>query len=265
MNLVYYTNCQYSGLDYFLKQQIHNLNSIHIENYTLIKNKNKIPIDILKNSDIFIYQPINKNHGIYSTDKSIPNNIMTYLPSKCKIISFPYIYCDALWILIRPAEIDALIGSYDGIYKYINKEPIENLKSKGFSLDEVLEMYNQNSIDFDYKNRFNKSIEILKNKEEICDIKVSEFIKTNIKRHKLFLTQNHPTSYIFIHCVNQILLILGIDYKYNEFSFPENIGKFSGDYPHTTYDAEYWKFEYKINIINNNWYIDDIKTIFNNI
>jgi len=39
INLVFYTNCQYCGLDYFIKKHINNIETKHIENYSLIKNK----------------------------------------------------------------------------------------------------------------------------------------------------------------------------------------------------------------------------------
>jgi hypothetical protein len=189
---------------------------------------------------------------------------MSYLSPKCKTISFPYIYNSSLWVLICPANIDGYIGDYPDIDKYINKEPIEKLKIKGYSLYKVLEMYSKGLIDFDYENRFNKCIEILKKKEELCDVKVSDFIKKNIRKHKLFFTQNHPTTCIFIHCVNQILSILGYDHKYDEFAYPENIVKLSGKWPHTSYDIKYWNFKYKNNNINNNWYVKHIKNIYNN-
>ena len=262
INLVFYTNCQCRGLGYFIKKHINKIDTKHIENYRLIKNKNQIPIDILKRADIFIYQPIDKKHGIYSTDISVENNIMSYLSPNCKIVSFPYIYNSSLWILLPPAHIDGYIGNYLDINKYINREPIEKLKTKGYSLDEVLEMYSNGLIDFDYENRFNKSIQILKKKEELCDVKVSEFIEKNIRKHKLFLTQNHPTTCVFIHCVNQILSILGYNHKYDEFAYPENICNLPGEMSHTSYDIKYWNFEYKNNNINNNWYVKHIKNIY---
>lgn len=262
--LVFYTNCQCSGLDYFIQKDINNIETTHIENYRLIKNKNQIPIDILKQADIFIYQPIDKKHGIYSTDTSVENNILSYLSPNCTIISFPYIYNSSLWILIPPANIDGYIGNYLDIDKYINRESIEKLKVKGYSLNEVIELYSNGLIDFDYENRFNKSIEILKEKEEMCDIKISEFIEKNIRKHKLFLTQNHPTTCVFVHCVNQILSILGHNHKYDEFAYPENICNLPGEWPHTSYDCKYWNFEYKNDNINNNWYVEHIKYIYNN-
>lgn len=86
INLVFYTNCQYCGLDYFIKKHINNIETKHIENYSLIKNKKQIPIDILQQAHIFIYQPIHEKHGIYSTATNIENNIMSYLSPNCKII-----------------------------------------------------------------------------------------------------------------------------------------------------------------------------------
>jgi len=278
INLVFYTNCQCRGLDYFIKKyidkknkknkknkkKIKKLETKHIENYTLIEKKKQIPFDILKQANIFIYQPIDKKHGIYSTDTTVENNIMSYLSPNCKIISFPYIYNSALWILVPPSHRDGYIGDYSDMNKYINREPIEKLKIKGYSLDEVLQMYSKGLIDFDYENRFNISIEILKKKEELCDVKVSEFIEKNIRKYKLFLTQNHPTTCVFVHCVNQILAILGHNHKYDEFAYPENICKLSGLRPHTSYDIKYWNFEYKINNINDNWCVEHIKNIYNN-
>lgn len=189
---------------------------------------------------------------------------MCYLSPNCKIISFPYIYNSSLWVLIPPANIDGYIGNYTDMDKYINREPIENLKKKGYSIDAVLKMYSDGEIDFNYNNRFNNSIQILKKKEEICDVKIAEFIEKNIRKHKLFFTQNHPTTCIFIHCVNQILTILGHNAKYDEFAYPENLCNLLGEWPHSSYDIEYWNFDYDAKV-NNNWCIEHIKNIYNDI
>ena len=264
VNIVYYSNCQHSGIEYFLKKSINDSVVYHLENYSLIKKQMEIPVDIIKRADIFIYQPIDKAHGIYSTDVNVENNIMSYLSPECKTISFPYIYNSSLWILIPPANIDGFIGNYPDIDKYINREPIEKLKSQGYSLDTVLQMYSNGMIDFDYEDRFNKSIEILRGKELSCDVKVSEFIETNVKKHKLFLTQNHPTTCVFVHCANQVLSILGYNIKYDEFSYPENICNLPGEWPTTSYDIKYWKFEYNTSNIQDKWYEPHIRYIYQN-
>ena len=264
VNIVYYSNCQHSGIEYFLKKSINDGVVYHLENYSLIKKQMEIPINIIKRADIFIYQPIDKAHGIYSTDVNVENNIMSYLSPECKTISFPYIYNSSLWILVPPANIDGFIGNYSDIDKYINREPIEKLKSQGYSLDTVLQMYSNGMIDFDYEDRFNKSIEILRGKELSCDVKVSEFIKTNVKKYKLFLTQNHPTTCVFVHCANQVLSILGYNIKYDEFSYPENICNLPGEWPTTSYDVKYWNFEYNTSNIQDKWYEPHIRYIYQN-
>ena len=261
MKVVFYSNCQYNGLQYFL--QLFNKYTFDIiENYDIIKNKKPIPIDILNLADIFIYQHIDKKHGIYSTLNEIENNICSYLPDHCKKISFPYIYNSAFWILIPPAEIDNCIGNYVN-HKYVNSKSIELLKQKGKSLNEVIQMYNEHLIDFNYKNRFDNDIKILQEKEKCCDIKVSDFIINN-KRKKLFLTQNHPTSCVYVHCINQLLVLLKEEYEFDEFAYPENICNYPGEWFHTLYDVQYWNFEYNVTNINNDWYIQHITHIYNN-
>lgn len=51
-------------------------------------------------------------------------------------------------------------------------------------------------------------MENLKNRELNTDIKISDYILNNYNSLILFLTHNHPTSYIFINIVNQIYKIL---------------------------------------------------------
>lgn len=263
-NIVYYSNCQFMGLNFFLNKTIKNLKSFHIINYQLIKEDKPIPINILQKADIFIYQPIDKKHNIYSTDKTVENNILTHLRSDCIKISYPYIYHSSLWIFLLPSFADGFIANYSQINHYVNTEPITKLKNKGYSLNKVLQMYRDGKIDFEFNNRYEISIKILKEKESICDVKVSDFIEKNIRKRKLFFTQNHPTTCVFIHCVNQILSILGYNVKYDTNNFKENICDFVGEWPHTSYDNKFWDFQYKINNINDEIYINHIKIIYNN-
>ena len=260
MKIVFYTNCQYKGFQYFLN--LFNKYTFDvIENYDIIQHKKPIPIEILNQADIFIYQPIQEKHGIYSTCEHVKNNICIYLPIHCKKISFPYIYNSAFWILIPPAKIDNLIGDY-GTNKYNNAEPIEQLKKQGYSLNTVIDMYNKNKIDFNFKKRFENDIQILQTKEKNCDIKISQFIINN-QRKKLFFTQNHPTTSVYVHCINQLLLLLDEEYEFDEFAYSENICNYPDEWFHTSYDIQYWKFEYNITNINNNWYINHIKNVYN--
>jgi hypothetical protein len=103
--------------------------------------------------------------------------------------------------------------------KYVNIEPILNLKKQGFSLEKILDKYDKNEIDFNYQERFKKTINILKEKEKDTDVKVSQFIIDNYKKYKLFNYHNlidleitycnHPSNILITYYVNQILSLIG--------------------------------------------------------
>lgn len=267
MNIVFYTNCQWRGIKPYLEKIYTKAKFVILENYVIINEQLDIDYDALKIADIFIYQPIGLHHGKYSTNMNLSNNILSFLPTKCKKISMPYIYNNAFWILIPPSHGDAYIGEYGNMNKYINAEPILKLKNEGKSLREVLYMYNNNMIDFDFENRFNKSLNILKEKETLCDIKVSEFIRENAMKHKLFFTQNHPTTCVFVHVVNQILRILKVDHEFDKFPQNINICDLNVYWYHTSYDKNYYTFLYENpdTLYNPQWYEKHIINIFRTI
>lgn len=267
-NIVIYSNCQGIGIRYFLKKFFTKSEIDIIDNYKLIWNKGEINKELLKKADLFIYQPINKTHGIYSTSLDVENNIMSYLKPNCVKIAFPYIYNDSLWILIPPAKIDNFIGNFNKLNKYVNTLPIQKLKSEGKSLTDVLEMYKKELIDFNFTERYNNCINILKKKEALCDVKISSYIEENIREKKLFLTQNHPTACVIINCVNQIFSLLKIDFKLNSHDFNDKIPGIPDIFlPHTEYEKKFLNFKYELeveNSLDNSYYLEHIKNIYNN-
>ena len=269
MNIVFYSNCQCKGIKYFLEKYLTDknitVNFIEMQNnYQMIRNNIPLPIDILQIADIFIYQPIEKKWNIYSTDENIPNNIMSYLKKDCIKISFPYIYNSSLWCIITPSLGDGVTGGgyFKDVNKYINKECIEELKLNRFSLEQVIDMYNNGEINFNYEKRLINNLMILKDKEKKCNIIVSDFIEENIKHIELFLNQGHPTTPLFVHCANQIIDILYGEKNIFPYDYPEQY--FASDFrlPHSKYDNQYWNFKYNV-IINDDVYIDHIKNIYN--
>ncbi len=265
-----YSNCQGIGIIKFLSKVIKKAQYIHIENYKLINEKKPINKKILKEIDIFIYQPIDKRHGIYSTDVNIDNCIINLLEETCIKIAFPYIYNSSLWAFPLVSHGDGLIGDLKLMDQYINsnktninKEPILNLKEKGLSLNEIIKLYYLGNIDFEYQKRFNENIKILKLKEQKCDIFVSRYIQDNISKIPLFITQNHPTSYLFIHCVNQILDILKYENKLETEDYDLNEAKLPGKCIHCQNDIKFWKFQYKITNISDSNNLNCIRSIYN--
>lgn len=254
MIVTIYSTCQGEGIKHYLGYYFNIQNIIVIHNYSMVKNKEIININLLKNTDIFIYQDMPSKWGIYSTDENIKNNILSYLKKECIKISIPYVYCDWLWsvgkMIIRDSTID-----FDDISKetelnpkYINKDYIQKLKINK-SLKDILDLYDNNELDFDYENRKINSINILKKKEENCMVKISNFILENHTKKDLFLTHNHPTYIILKEMTKQILNILKI--KHDDFdvkTLDDNYEIHPYRLVHSKYDIKYFNFEFSCKI-----------------
>jgi hypothetical protein len=265
ITIMFYTNCQSAGIIPNIKLNIKNIIIHQILNYQHIQNNLPLPINILNNCDIFIYQPIDKKHGIYSTDNNDNiQNIISFLPNNCLKISFPYIYNSGIWGITKDA-----IKNDDGTTQG-NRDVIIKLKNSK-SLEDIIKMYYNNEIDFKYKERFESSIQKLEKKEIKCDIYISDFIKNNILKQKLFFTQSHPTPFLFKYVSRKILDIIKInyiDYFVNTITYlyvDTNCLCDGAKWPISKSDILYWKFEYT-NIPDDdadNYYIDLITRYYN--
>ena len=201
LNITIYSNCQGIGIKYFLKKSnyiLKNYKIHHIRMDNFIRKKKTIKLkfkNYIKNADILIYQPLNEKHKEFST-----KNILKLIKPTCKTISFPYIYNNSFYPIKGPTEINQ---SHFGKHCHIifdNSECITNLIDKKLNLDEILKLNQENKINFNYEKRYNNTINILENKEKVCDVKIVDFIKKNFTKERLFLLENHPTSIIFISC-----------------------------------------------------------------
>jgi len=259
-NIVIYSNCQSKGIRFFLNLAIEG-NYEEILNYEYIRHKKELPLDVIKKADIFIYQPIDKKHGVYSTDPSVENNILSHLSPNCKTVTFPYIYNSAFWGFVPHGYGNDIVGNTTHNKKYINTKPIEKLKREGKSIETVIQMFLDGDIDFEYQKRYDECIKILKEKEDVCDVKVSDFILKYTKDIRLFLTPNHPTTQVYIHCVNQIIQKLGINKYLDQGNYDPNLIGLEGDYKYNTCDLKFWNFKHPVTWDNHGW-IKPLKEIY---
>ncbi len=240
-NLVFYTNCQGGiGIKKVLETKFSFKSIRYIETFSLIWNKKDIPTKILNEADIFIYQPLDEKYGKYST-QNIENNILSYLKENCIKISFPYIYFACLFPLFyanQAAEIDGG-SSYDN-NKIVNKDVIINLK-KIYNNDEVLKLYDDMKIDFEFEKNYFETINRIRNKEKYCTIKITHlFSLENLKKKKLMNTNNHPTNFVLEYISNEILEVLNLPKQI--FDIGNDI--LSSQIAYSIYSYNFYKFEW---------------------
>jgi len=171
----------------------------------------------------------------------VENNILTNLKKGCIKIAFPYIYFACLFPLYDAndaAEIDGG-SSYDNS-KIVNRDVIINLKKK-FSNKEIMILYHNNKINFEFKKRYDNTIQRIKDKEKYCDIKITPlFTLENIKKIKLMHTNNHPTNCVLKYMTNEILKILNLP----TYSFSEIRNEILSNSPYSYYSYVYYKFQW---------------------
>lgn len=205
MKSLFIGNCQNNGVMHFLsfsKEFTETYDIKQYPNWQLIKNNCQIPMNDIQNADLFIYQPLGMVHGCYSTDPSVEGSIGYYVKDSCIKIAYPYIFFSAMWPLVQKGK---------NINVWFGEEVITKLLSENYTKSDILNLYYEGKIDWDYKNRFQNSLNILKEKEKLTDIKVSNFIEKNLLDNLLFLIPHHPTSIIFFYVANEILKKIGME------------------------------------------------------
>jgi len=180
-----YGNCQSKEIANMLgtsKNFTQRYGTASYQAFNYVFEKTHRPVDeIIQNfrkTDILIYQPLSDKHFPYST-----NHLIKYLPAHCTLVSFPYIFNDAIWgYPVEGNYKDAINGDFDLPEGYM-----------------------------DILDRFNRNIALTREKESETAIKLSDFIQENFKEVELFYTQNHPTPVIIKEVCRQIMEYLGIE------------------------------------------------------
>ena len=166
-----------------------------------------IPVHLIKNADLVIYQPLSDVHNCYSTNRNNPESFFRLLNEECNTVSFPRIHNNAIFPMFhKNAQQSFLYGSIHHSFQ---------------SLDELIYMYDNNLIDYNFDCRMVKNYYTSKQKEADCDVKIADFIYENISNQKLFLTQDHPTSFVFNELTSRICNVLELDYNYELGSMAE--------------------------------------------
>lgn len=255
--ILFYGNCQLLiGLYSYFDNIKEEYNIYKWQSYSYIREQQKINYNLLKEIDIFIYQPINLTYKEYSTDE-----LIKYLNKNCLKIGIPFIYIDSFFPLIKKSIHGIDGGNILNDYKIINEEIIKNLKKK-YDYKQIIELYNQNKINFNYEKRFNENIQRMKEKEKNTHVKIVDFILSNYKNNKIMYMHHHPSKLIFDEIAMQVFEILKIDNDINKNNWN---GLLSDEfYPYHISSIKYFNFNFDADKDATNYYLLLINEIMNN-
>ena len=223
-------------------------------------------LPLIKDIDLLIYQPI--TNGL---PDDLTENLLLLLKPDAISISIPYVYSTSLWPFVFTLKRDVTDRheNLDGdTFVRINVDSIDFLLKNGFDKKTILELFDNNQIDYFYEIRHRTEMNILANKEKSIDIKVHDYIKENLKDKRLFMYSSHPTSHLFVHMTNQILAKLNIEPIVDNFTM--DFADISSPIPiaFPTSAIDYFKFNFTTKeeeIIGNNYYKQCITNYFSTI
>jgi hypothetical protein len=233
-------NCQMGGLRECLKYTnfYDKYTAKQYANWEMIEQESAPPIKELKTADLVIYQPLTDVHGCFSTNPKNPDNMLNNCKADAIVVSMPRMYNNSLWPIIQK-------HAKKHIFFGCEKIPKDN------SIREILDMYDAGILNFDFEERYKRNKSISLSKESETDIKVWDYIEDNITKKQLFLTDNHPTTDLFVHATRQVCDIIDIEfpkcilYEDNIAGLPDSTyGNPSCRYPYSTYSKQYFGFNW---------------------
>lgn len=228
-NIVTLGNCQADHMGQLLK--IMTKDYFTLKSYLNFRkdlNKQEL-LKSIKKADVLIYQPLSDFYDELSF-KNIQKITKKY---NTKLITFPYIYNDGIYSL----EF--------GIGKICGEEVILNLFKDGLSQEQIISKYLSQEIDFDLLNRFSESLQIMRERESLLDIRLTDFLEKNYTKQKLFYGYNHPTNVVFLEAIKQIIKKLDFrekNIKCNEKNLPRLCDTLS---PISPYDKRIHKYKFE--------------------
>jgi len=235
-------NCHMSGIREILKHTdfYEKYTVEQFANWQMIESRNAPPTKSLAAADLIIYQPLSDVHGCFSTNPKNPNNMLSVCKPDSIAISIPRIHNNSLWPIFR---------------KHSQKNIYYGGHFADKTLEELLSLYDGGRLDFRFEERYQQNKLLSLEKERDTDVKVFDYIDWNIRKKRMFLTQDHPTTDVFIHCTRQVCDILDIEFP-KELVLNDNVTGLQDSvyhspscrYPGSTYANRHFGFEWATSV-----------------
>lgn len=171
-------------------------------------------LPVFKACDVFIHQSIWKKNRY--GEKFASDYVISKLPAECKVISMPNVY--HLPRSLFPQYYEATELRYNNRTYFFRDKIIDEGLMLGKSVNEIADEYYRYKFDpISIQTGYCEFIDAVRYREKDWDIKVADFIDSNIKEQPMFFELNHPTNYLIKYYAENILkILLGEAYSIGE-------------------------------------------------
>jgi hypothetical protein len=165
-----------------------------ILNFEHINSGTPLPTDVLREADVFVFQPLHVRHGAFSAD-----SVLRTLPSDCIPISFPYIFNSGFWPLVPHG------GRILGAKEFVKKLPFAASLRRAES-----EIGSRVAVDLAI-GRYVSDLKRLKDTESTTTVQISNFVEEHVSSRRLFWTENHPVEEVMVEVGRQVIASMGLE------------------------------------------------------
>lgn len=173
------------------------------------KNAEKsININLLKNADVFIHQDI-RSDNMFGYELS-DEYIRKFLKKDCLDIVIPNFVGMGRMLFPRRRGMEKIRGEILGYYRDdIIEEAYRN--DEVVSLQQYVKFYEDYEIDGELlEQEYQHCMMKLWEREKNWDVKVTDYIKKNLRKIPCFTDQDHPSRYLMLEVGNQVAKMLGV-------------------------------------------------------
>ena len=199
MKIVLYANCQADGIAHFLKKTPLAAEIKVWHNWQVLMKEQPLAglLDDLRSADVLIFQPCRDGY-ICVDNVHVPGTdelIQRYVRPGCALVSFAYQFNHGFFPILKVAP---------GRAGFITGDDVLSWHNSG-----ALREYDADCFIFDCARRFIECLAEQSRREALCSVRMADWILGNYQEKRLFLTQNHPSSGLFVELTKRIMTVMG--------------------------------------------------------
>jgi hypothetical protein len=155
----------------------------------------------LNAADVVVFQPLSDAHGPLSE-----TNVRASLNGSVTLIAFPYIFNHGIAGFCRAVQAIS-DNSYGRVF---GEEAVLKRLESGATAEELTEMYLAGELDLRVRQRFDRCMTKMAERERTAEIRLTDFILEHYRERRLLLMHNHPSTALYAEACAQLKDLTGL-------------------------------------------------------